>query len=88
MSPEMLSSRWKRMRVEVGWTDKERYANYVPYSLRHTVASRLAGTRKFNVHQIKLYMGHKSIATSMYYIHLNTNDILDGAGIGVNIDDD
>jgi len=71
------------MKVMLGWIDPKLYAEYVPYTLRHTVASRLAGSRKFGAHQIMKFMGHKSIKTSLKYVHLNVEDLRDGADVGV-----
>ncbi len=72
------------MKKALGWTDRVIYKDYVPYSLRHTVASRLAGERKFNAHQIMRFMGHYSMQTSLKYVHLNVEDIISGVSVGIN----
>lgn len=82
LSKKMVETRWKNMRKSLGWTDEEVYKDYVPYGLRHTVASRLAGDRNFNGHQVMSFMGHKDLATSMKYVHLNVSHIETGINLG------
>lgn len=47
------------------------------HSLRHSIATHLA-MRKVPVEEIRIFMGHNSIETTMIYIHLATQIKLDG----------
>ena len=79
LTKEMIRKRWNKMKNTLGWTDKETYKEYIPYGLRHTVASRLASRIKWNGYRIMRFMGHKSFHTSLNYIHLDVDDIREGA---------
>ena len=78
LTKDMIEYRWNKMKKYLGWTDKERYKDYIPYGLRHTVASRLASISKWNGYKIMTFMGHKSFHTSLNYVHLGIEDIRDG----------
>ena len=82
LSKKKIQVRWNNMKRDLGWIDDELYKNYIPYGLRHTVASRLAGERGFNAHQLMSFMGHTNIATSMKYVHLDTEHLADAVNIG------
>lgn len=79
LTKDKVRRRWRKMKHILGWTDKERYKEYIPYGLRHTVASRLASLSKWNGYKIMTFMGHKSYHTSLNYVHLGVEDIRDGA---------
>lgn len=79
LTNDMVRKRWTIMKKHLNWTDKEIHKDYVPYGLRHTVASRLASESKWNGYKIMTFMGHKSYHTSLNYIHLGVNDIKDGS---------
>lgn len=69
-----FESRWNVMKERLGLTlDDE----FIPYALRHTCASRLV-QRGVPLAHVQLWMGHKSIKTTMKYIHLSP-DTLKGA---------
>lgn len=61
----------------MGWFGAKSYEEYTQYAIRHTVATRLAGEKKFNAHRLMSFMGHKSISTSLQYVHLNVDDLRD-----------
>jgi integrase len=75
----MVINRWNKMKEYLEWTDKETYKEYIPYGIRHTVASRLASISKWNGYKIMTFMGHKSYYTSLNYVHLGVEDIRDGS---------
>jgi integrase len=79
LTKDKVRRRWRNMKKYLGWTDKERYKEYIPYGLRHTVASRLASLSKWNGYKIMTFMGHKSFHTSLNYVHLGVDDIRDGS---------
>lgn len=79
LTKDMIRKRWNKMKKRLGWIDKEKYKEYIPYGLRHTVASRLASKVKWNGYRIMRFMGHKSFHTSLNYIHLDVDDIREGA---------
>lgn len=83
LTKDMVEYRWGKMKKYLGWTDKERYKEYIPYGLRHTVASRLASIEKWNGYKIMAFMGHKSFHTSLNYVHLGIDDIKDGGSTNI-----
>ncbi|MFX4211070.1 tyrosine-type recombinase/integrase [Aliarcobacter butzleri] len=83
LTKDMIEYRWNKMKKYLGWTDKERYKDYIPYGLRHTVASRLASISKWNGYKIMTFMGHKSFHTSLNYVHLGIEDIRDGGATNI-----
>lgn len=83
LTKDMIEYRWNKMKKYLGWTDKERYKEYIPYGLRHTVASRLASISKWNGYKIMTFMGHKSFHTSLNYVHLGIEDIRDGGATNI-----
>lgn len=62
---------WNRMRDHMGALDDE---EFVPHMLRHTCASRLV-SGGVPLPQVMLWMGHKSIQTTMRYSHLAPKDL-------------
>lgn len=83
LTKDMIEYRWNKMKRYLGWTDKERYKEYIPYGLRHTVASKLASISKWNSYKIMTFMGHKNLSTSLNYIHLGIEDIRDGGATNI-----
>jgi integrase len=79
LTKDMVTNRWNKMKKELQWIAKETYKEYIPYGLRHTVASRLASLNKWNGYKIQTFMGHKSFHTSLNYVHLDVDDIRDGS---------
>lgn len=66
------SRRFRRAAVEAGITDEK----VVFHSLRHTCASRLvmAGV---DVRRVQVWMGHKSIQSTLVYAHLSSSSLQD-----------
>ena len=59
---------WKVLMVRMGWEDK----GYTLHTLRHTVITKLARAG-IPVHDIQRFIGHKSIETTLKYIHTEVN---------------
>jgi integrase len=64
---------WCRARTTAGITDD----TLVPYTLRHTCATRLAQGGMSELRLMK-WMGHRSLMTTRRYIHFNTDDLEEG----------
>ncbi|PPB63560.1 tyrosine-type recombinase/integrase [Campylobacter hyointestinalis] len=79
----MCEARWKQMSKALGFDKRSNAKEYTQYAVRHTVASRLVSLKKFSAHRLMQYLGHKNIQTSLKYVHLNTEDIRDGIGVGI-----
>lgn len=56
--------------------NKTKDPNFVPHILRHTCCTRLM-QKGAPVKKVQLFMGHKSINTTMRYTHLFPQDIFD-----------
>lgn len=56
---------WDRLRAHIKWMDK----HTVIYTFRHTCASRLT-MGGVSLHRIKVYLGHKTINTTLRYAKL------------------
>lgn len=82
LSKTMCEKRWQKVRIKMGWFGSEEYKDYVQYGIRHTVATRLASELNFGAHQIMRFMGHRNIATSLQYVHLNVEDLREATKIG------
>jgi integrase len=63
---------WSHMRKRVGMSHD---AQFVIYALRHTVATRAAAATKGNAALVQRLMRHKSLTTTMGYVHLDVEDI-------------
>lgn len=64
---------WSKVRHAM---NKDSDPNFVPHILRHTCCTRLM-QKGASVKKVQLFMGHKSINTTMRYTHLCPNDIFD-----------
>ncbi len=63
-----LYEQWNHLMKRMGWEDK----GYTLHTLRHTVITRLARAG-IPVHDIQRFIGHKSIETTLKYIHTEVN---------------
>lgn len=70
-----LRTRWDRVRELMGMSDDEQF---VPHMLRHTCATRLARAG-VPMSDIKEWMGHASIQTTMRYVHFSPSSLLGAA---------
>ncbi|MEG1912237.1 MAG: site-specific integrase [Cloacibacillus sp.] len=68
-----LTKIWNRVRNKLGYRNDK---NFVPHILRHTCCSRLV-QRGAPIKKVQLFLGHKSINTTMKYAHLCPDDIYD-----------
>lgn len=71
-----FSKMWDKARHVMG-LDLD--AQFVPYALRHTCASRLV-QKGVDIRRVKEWMGHTSIVMTMRYAHLSPTD-LDNAAV-------
>lgn len=67
----ILRTMWDSLRTHLG---KDGDPKYIVHVLRHTCATRLA-KKGATAPQIKEWMGHKAIQTTMIYIHLVGTDL-------------
>lgn len=67
----ILRTAWDSLRTHLG---KDGDPKYIVHVLRHTCATRLA-KKGATAPQIKEWMGHKAIQTTMIYIHLVGTDL-------------
>lgn len=77
LTDAILRGMWNNMR---DFLDKDEDPKYIVHVLRHTTATRLA-IGGYSASQIKTYMGHSAIQTSMRYIHLTGADLGGAAAI-------
>lgn len=68
---------WSHLREYLGKSDDPKFIAHV---LRHTTATRLA-LKGATAPQIQKYMGHKAIQTTMRYIHLTSEHLVDVAAL-------
>ncbi len=68
---EWLYRFWDRVKVCMGLEDDDQF---VPYVLRHTCASRLV-QRGAPLRHIQMWMGHKTINTTLRYAKLAPDDL-------------
>lgn len=68
-----ITKQWNRARRAM---NKTKDPNFVPHILRHTCCTRLM-QKGAPVKKVQLFMGHKSINTTMRYTHLFPQDIFD-----------
>lgn len=68
-----ITKSWNRVRKAM---HKEKDVNFVPHILRHTCCTRLV-QKGAPVKKVQIFMGHKSINTTMRYTHLAPEDIYD-----------
>lgn len=68
-----ITKSWERIRKHLKLTDDP---NFVPHILRHTCCTRLV-QRGAPLKKVQLWMGHKSIQTTMKYTHLCPQDLYD-----------
>lgn len=67
----MIRSSWQYAKEQCGLADDK---TLVRHSLRHTVASRLIESG-VGTQLVKEYLGHRAIATTQRYIHLNVDSM-------------
>lgn len=72
-----LRGAWSHLREYLGKNDDPKFIIHV---LRHTTATRLA-LKGATAPQIQKYMGHKAIQTTMRYIHLTSDHLVDVAAL-------
>lgn len=68
---------WNRMRAHL---HLEGDAQFIPYALRHTCASRLI-QRRVPLKVVQEWLGHKSIHTTLRYAHLCPSNLLDAVRV-------
>ena len=68
-----ITKTWNRLKKAMKKTDDK---NFVPHILRHTCCTRLV-QRGAPIKKVQIFMGHKSISTTMKYTHLAPEDIYD-----------
>ena len=68
-----ITKAWNKLRAEMMLNEDP---NFVPHILRHTCCSRLV-QRGAPLKKVQIWMGHKSIQTTMRYAHLSSKEILD-----------
>lgn len=68
-----ITKSWNRIRKNLGYSNDP---NFVPHILRHTCCSRLV-QRGASLKKVQIWMGHKTINTTMRYSHLCPTDIFD-----------
>ena len=68
-----ITKTWNRIRKNLGYSNDP---NFVPHILRHTCCSRLV-QRGASLKKVQIFMGHKTINTTMRYSHLCPTDIFD-----------
>ena len=68
-----ITKTWNRVRKVMR---KEHDVNFVPHILRHTCCTRLV-QKGAPIKKVQVFMGHKSINTTMRYTHLAPEDIYD-----------
>ena len=68
-----MTRQWNKIRKALGYTDDP---NFVPHILRHTCCSRLV-QRGAPLKKVQVWMGHKSIITTMRYAHLSPTELYD-----------
>lgn len=74
LNQNMVNEQWDKVRAKLG-----QMANpeFVPHMLRHTCATRLIQSG-MGLFQVKEWMGHAQIQTTMRYIHLDNSALLKG----------
>ena len=72
-----ITKSWNRVRH---YMNRSKDQDFVPHILRHTCCTRLV-QRGAPIAKVQLWMGHKSIQTTLRYTHLNANDIDDLSGL-------
>ena len=68
-----ITKTWNRVRKELHKEDDE---NFVPHILRHTCCSRLV-QKGAPLKKVQMWMGHRTINTTMRYAHLAPQDLYD-----------
>lgn len=68
-----ITKSWGKIRKRLGL---EEDVNFVPHILRHTCCTRLV-QKGAPLKKVQLWMGHKSIQTTMKYTHLCPQDLFD-----------
>lgn len=68
-----ITKTWNRVRKAM---KKQKDPNFVPHILRHTCCSRLV-QKGAPLKKVQLWMGHKTINTTMRYAHLAPQDLYD-----------
>lgn len=66
---------FKKIKRAIGLSKDD---TFVPYTFRHTCCTRMAEDN-VNLLKMQLWMGHKSIQTTMRYAHLGTMNLIDCA---------
>lgn len=77
LTEAILRARWSHMRELL---DKTEDPKYIVHVLRHTTATRLAQGGA-TAQEIMQYMGHKSITTSMIYVHMMPKQMVKTAAL-------
>jgi site-specific recombinase XerD len=62
---------WNEAKIEAGLGLDEQV---VPHILRHTCASRLV-QGGIDIRRVQMWLGHQTLAMTMRYVHLATNDL-------------
>lgn len=68
-----ITKSWNRVRKEMKKTEDP---NFVPHILRHTCCSRLV-QKGAPLKKVQMWMGHRTINTTMRYAHLGPQDLYD-----------
>ena len=68
-----ITKSWNRVRKEMEKMDDP---NFVPHILRHTCCSRLV-QKGAPLKKVQMWMGHRTINTTMRYAHLGPQDLYD-----------
>lgn len=63
---------WEKVRASMGLKDDK---DFVLHTLRHTTATRLLKKSK-NIAMVQKMLGHKKIATTLRYAHIDDQDLL------------
>jgi len=63
--PDYVTKTFKNMIRDMGMSESFRF-----HDLRHTVATVLVKNR-MNIHQVKDWMGHNDIKTTLHYTHMD-----------------
>lgn len=71
LSRSVIRHQWDRMRQELGLSED---AQFVPHAMRHTFCSRLV-QRNVDLSVVKQLAGHKTLAVTLRYAHLNTANL-------------
>lgn len=74
---DWMGHAWERMKHAMGLGED---SQFVPYTLRHTCASRLI-QRGVSMRVVQEWMGHRSIVVTMRYAHLSPTNLLEAVKV-------